>query len=687
MKLVFLDFESAYDDDYSLSRMPTAAYVRDPRFETIGYSMAVGDGPVSWHTGDAGELRQSLGEPSWWRDTVLITHNAFFDALVLAWRFGIEPGRYVCTLSMARALGIDHTAGASLAALADLLRAQGYDIPRKGDEVVRAKGKRRADFTPDELAAYGAYCRNDTVLCRDLFHVMFPLLPVGELRWHDIAIRMAACPLLHLNRAVLQTELERVRERKAELVATLARQLHVQSVAQLEAALASSARMTRILELLGGGLPMKWFADETGYLTYLQERNERTGGVPVAFGIPVKPSPSDASKLTFAYAKNDEGLMALAGCDDPKLQALVAARLGAKSTIEESRLEKLIVLSEFDRLSVPVKVSGAHTHRLASDDGVGIQNLPTGRVEGQSNAMRVAIEAPARHVVVAGDSRQVEARTLAYEANQLDLLHLFATGGDPYADMAVQISGLDAQAIREGVQAGDPVMVRWRQTGKAVVLGAGFGMGWERFMKMARAQHGVVMEPYMAQHVIEVYRRTKHCIVKFWSRCDAVLEAMLKGGSGWFGGPDEKLFFYDGARELFGVPTPGVRLPDGLWLNYPRLRRELVRDDGNREMSDETVYDRRRGHSVQRRRLYGAKLCENLTQALAFAIMKWQARRIAKCYPVVLNEHDAWVMVVPQEQAGEALAWVRSCMRDVPDWVPGLPLDCKAGTGPNYGSC
>jgi DNA polymerase I-like protein with 3'-5' exonuclease and polymerase domains len=137
--------------------------------------------------------------------------------------------------------------------------------------------------------------------------------------------------------------------------------------------------------------------------------------------------------------------MSLAECGNPVLDALVAARLGLKSTIEETRLEKLIALAQFDTPSVPAKISGAHTHSLSSDDGINMQNLPSGRIDGQTDAMRVAIEAPEGCVIVAGDSKQVEARTLAYEANQRDLLHLFATGGDPYVDVA-------ADAIREGAR-------------------------------------------------------------------------------------------------------------------------------------------------------------------------------------------------------------------------------------------
>jgi uncharacterized protein YeaC (DUF1315 family) len=285
------------------------------------------------------------------------------------------------------------------------------------------------------------------------------------------------------------------------------------------------------------------------------------------------------------------------------------------------------------------------------------------------------------YVVIAGDSKQVEARTMAYQANQRDLLNPFATGGDPYPVMAARISGMDADEIHRRAKRGLPEdrhFVTWRQTGKAAVLGAIFGMGWERFRQMARAQHGVLLEPRIAMRSIDITRQTYDRIVLYRSRCDQVLRAMLAGGSGWFAGPHNHLFWYEGKRMLSGTHTPGVRLPAGMWLNYPALRVELVENREAGCMDEEIVYDRRRGCAQVRKKPYGAKLAENPTQALAFAVMKWQARHIAQRYPVLLNEHDAWVTAVRQEEAEEARAYVLACMRAVPVWVEGLPLDCES---------
>jgi DNA polymerase I-like protein with 3'-5' exonuclease and polymerase domains len=60
---------------------------------------------------------------------------------------------------------------------------------------------------------------------------------------------------------------------------------------------------------------------------------------------------------------------------------------------------------------------------------------------------------------------------------------------------------------------------------------------------------------------------------------------------------------------------------------------------------------------------------------------------IAKRYKVVLTVHDAVACVAPESEAKEAVEYVMECMRHVPDWAKGIPLNCEAGYGGNYGEC
>jgi len=54
---------------------------------------------------------------------------------------------------------------------------------------------------------------------------------------------------------------------------------------------------------------------------------------------------------------------------------------------------------------------------------------------------------------------------------------------------------------------------------------------------------------------------------------------------------------------------------------------------------------------------------------------------------VVLTVHDSIVCCVPEEEVQEAQAYVEACMRWVPDWANGLPIDCESGIGRSYGDC
>ena len=49
MDVATLDFETYYDREYSLSKIPTEEYIRSPLFETIGVSIKINDGPTMWY--------------------------------------------------------------------------------------------------------------------------------------------------------------------------------------------------------------------------------------------------------------------------------------------------------------------------------------------------------------------------------------------------------------------------------------------------------------------------------------------------------------------------------------------------------------------------------------------------------------------------------------------------------------
>src|ERR1700677_2756494 len=100
MRPVVLDFETYFGDDYTLSKMTTEAYIRDPRFEAHGAAIKW-DKSTSAQWYDQRELAYILKEEDW-SDVYLIAHHCQFDALILSHHYQVFPAMYGCTLSMSR---------------------------------------------------------------------------------------------------------------------------------------------------------------------------------------------------------------------------------------------------------------------------------------------------------------------------------------------------------------------------------------------------------------------------------------------------------------------------------------------------------------------------------------------------------------------------------------------------------
>lgn len=392
MTLITVDIESFYSQDYSLSRMSEVQYVMDPGFETILASVKVGAGATEVFIGHD-EVARRFAEIDW-ENSALLSHSVRFDGAILAWRFGHVPKLYLDTLSMSRATTHWTIGRSSLAKVAQYL-----GLPAKGDEVIRAKGKRLADFSPDELAAYAAYCVRDNELCYAIFQKMRRCFRASEIALIDLVARMFILPQVKLNEGILDLHLAEVLHEKARVAAVVAE------------------------------IPKETFSSNAKFAELL-----RQNGVEV----PMKTSPTTGKEIP-ALAKGDWQFKEL--CQDDELpalvQALLAARVSVKSTLEETRSRNLLALSRTEWpgqgagwAPIPLKYFGARTGRLSGDGGANWQNLMRGSL------IRTAIEAPEGYRIVHRDASQIEARMLAWMARCDYLLDAFAEGRDVYSEFA-----------------------------------------------------------------------------------------------------------------------------------------------------------------------------------------------------------------------------------------------------------
>lgn len=667
MNYLTLDFETYYDKEINLKKMTTQAYVMHPQMEVLMVSAKFNEDPVQVIDGE--QITTFFATVDW-ANTAVIAHNAVFDGSILYWRYGVRPAMLIDTMSMAQALGVPTIAGsASLATCIRLLQEAGYAVPPKGTEVLDALGKRRADFTPQQWAAYREYCKNDTDITWFLFKVLRQYLTDEEMRFQDIILRCYTEPRLTVDIPTVEYELNRCRTYKAEQLAEVCKMFGT-TQDNLSALLRSNDKFAEVLRSIGG-------------VTEEEAEQGKSG----TFIIPTKVS-EKTGKTTWAFGKTDVAFKELCEHDDPKIQAVCQARLAAKSSIDETRCLKFLEYGSYGFLPMGYKIGGAHTNRMSggSAGSANMQNLPSGRREGQSDLLRRSIIAQGNSVIVNYDASQIECRVLAYIANQTDVLGVFASGGDVYSFAASKIHGIPYQEIIDGRKSSDPETAHkysmMRQYGKTATLALGYGQGAQGFQKYALVNTGINMTMGESMVTVLAWRDANGFITGFWRMCDQALATMVAGGQMYFGGADGKMFFADGNRYIFGRKVAGIRMPNGLWLNYPNLRADFTNPRRPQYFYDKCGYN---GKPLETK-VYSGLVAENITQALAFAVMKTQAVWIAQYYPIVMNTHDEWCIVVPREQAEVAADYMHRCMCTAPDYIQGIPLASEGGWAQSYGA-
>jgi DNA polymerase len=521
------------------------------------------------------------------------------------------------------------------------VQAQRMGIGVKGDEVNHAKGKHYADFSTEELSRYAEYCVNDVELTYKLFNAYMAMgFPKQELKLMDMTLRMFIEPVLELDKKLLVDHLEAVKDAKEALM---------ESVRDFMLKDADPEYVHAI------------FSEGMDGIKKLLMSNEKFSKVLENYGVvpPTKVS-LRTGKLAWAFAKTDEEFKSLEEHPDERVQMLVAARLGNKTTIEETRTERFIGMSHRGKFPVPLRYYGAHSGRWSGQDSVNLQNLPSRGTN--AGKIKKAIKAPKGYVVIDCDSAQIEARTLAWLAGQHDLVQAFENKQDVYRLMASQIYQIPPEHVTTGPAS-------QRQVGKTVVLGAGYGVGPNKLQIFLKTQAGVEVTLDEAKRIIHAYRTTYYKIPELWHKADEALIA-LRTGNG---------FQVDEQGLIRAIPKKGLTLPSGLHIQYPGLGEVLDEKTGKTQLRYFS-----KGIPVY---IYGGKVVENLCQAVARQVVAEQMLKIGKKYKVVLTVHDAVACIAPIEEKDEAKQYVEECMSWRPKWAQTLPLACESGVGASYGDC
>jgi DNA polymerase len=602
-KLITLDFETYYDKEYGLKKYTTEEYIRSDKFEVIG--VAVNDGTTTyWNTGTHDEIKTFLKGFDL-EDSFALGHNMRFDAAILSWIFDIHPLGLFDTMSMGQILhGL--TESVSLANLSTF-----YGIGVKGTEVGDALGKHRLDFTANEMASYAKYCINDVELTRQLFYKMKNKFTAPEMRLIDLTIRMFTEPKLELNKGLLIRHLHEVKEAKEKLLA---------SVSVDKELLMSNPKFAELLIEQGVEPPTK---------------------ISITTG-----------KETYAFAKTDEGFKDLLDHEKPHVQALAAARIGNKSTLEETRTENFIQIANRGKLPVPLKYSGAVvSHRWSGVDGINLQNLP------RTSELRRAICAPKGWKLVASDLSNIELRLAYWFAQSTAKIQQIKDGIDLYKQSASEITGTEYDKVDKDL----------RYIFKVVNLSGIYGVGANKMHSILK-QGGVKKELNEVKNIVYAYRRANPELVEAWQDAGTMLESVRAG----------QVYRMGNGGIITSVPHEGMMKPNGMMLGLPNLRK-LKTDTG-----ESWAYDKLMGRTIIPEYIHPSKTFQRCIQSLARDIIGEQLIQVAKVYDVVMTVHDELVMLCPEDEVDECVAYVKKCMTTAPTWCSDLPLGCEVGVGDNY---
>ncbi len=616
MRFVVIDFETLYGDDYTLSKMSTESYIRDPRFCAHGAALKFqANIPARWYPEK--ELRWVLANEDW-SDTFMVCHHGQFDHAISAWHYDVHPKMLGDTLAMARLLIGNHTS-VSL----DSVRKH-FGFPPKTTPYHAFRGKTWEQLTPAEQEALADGCCDEVESIWKIFGLLHKDFPASQYEAIDIMLRMFCEPVLVGDLDLFGKIWEAESKRKTTMM---------QHLGMTETELQSADRFADLLRERGVEPATKSGKDD-------KDGNPRS---------------------IYAFAKTDDFMKDLLEDDDEEVRALAEVRLGVKSNILQTRAETLGWMTRRGPLAVYLRIYGARTTRPAGGDGSNFLNFkkidPDMPVDLSNASVKQAMAAPSGYLLAEIDNSQIQCRLVNFIAGQDDVIARFRNGEDPYVNVASQFYGYPVNKKDHPTQ---------RQAGKVIELQAGFGSGGEKIRATLRNKAKIIITPAEGVAARDAYRDTHPAVVDLWKQGGRMI-ARLAGGDPCDWGPvhirDKRMWLPNGCPLIYD--TLEYHRPEG-------EEREIASDfdrDGYWRVKTRKGYEK----------LYGAKLVADLCQSLDWTLTTDAMMRITRLsYRVLSTTYDSLLLLIPRDgKEQEHLERCKAEFRYVPPWLAGIPLDCE----------
>lgn len=311
-----------------------------------------------------------------------------------------------------------------------------------------------------------------------------------------------------------------------------------------------------------------------------------------------------------------------------------------------------------------------------------------------SSMLRSMLCAAPGHDLIAGDFSAIECRVVNWLAGQEDVLEHFRrfdSGDDnhsPYKVMAVRMGlGASTADIRKSSAA--------YQTGKAVELGCGFGMGAEKYVTSTWNNYQTRVTPEEAEKAVDIYRSTHARVKEFWYETEAAVARAINK-------PGEVVFISERVRAVVAGNYLNIVLPSNRLLCYaaPRIvyaethwsldARKKAKEAGE-EVPPPSMRNQIEFYAVHPltkkwlpQRTYGGHLVENIVQGVARDFLAWGMLRLEKLgIPIVLHAHDEAVAEIPKE-SGLTPEEFCAILAELPSWAKDCPITATGWRGNRY---
>ncbi len=636
MKICTLDLETFWDVGHTLTKMSPIAYCMHPDTEIISCAFKFNDEETEVIFGEQ-NVKDYCDKVDWSQYWVVGHNLSGFDSMILSWRLNIKPKLWGCTLAMARPIHAKD-AGGSLSALVKHYRLGVKD----NSALLQTKGRHLCDFSEEEIEGMRVYNKADVDQCYGLLTRLIPQTKRDEVKLIDMTIRALIEPVFDCDVELLNNTLVEEGIRKKALLVDAAKKMDVYELGMDDDEAAAAA-----LKLLSSAPKFAKFLKNIGVEP------------------PMKVSPTTGKDIP-ALAKTDEAFIALQEHDNPLVATVANARLDAKSTLLQTRIQSFLTATDAHpqkKVPIPLKYYGADTTGRWSGWAYNPQNLP--RINPYfpkpSDALRKSLKAPPGYKVVVADLSGIELRVnhfLWQTPSSIALFQADRENADLYKDFASKLYEVPQSEVTK----------EQRQVGKVAHLGLGFGAGHVTFQKVAKLMGGVDIDLEESKDIVDTWRMSYPEITMGWRTCHNVLPTIMRGATG-------------GAVDPWGMvyPVPeGLKTPTGI-IRYPNLRTEINEETNRKEF----IY----GQGRNKARIYAGKIDENIVQHLARNVIADNALSVQKMTGLIpaLMVHDELVYVVPEDKAQETLDLVQDVMRTPPTWWPELLTWSEGDIADTYG--